>query len=302
MLQVRLPKRDPAGHKGTFGKVAIVGGCALPSSVMIGAPAFAAHGALRAGCGLTRIALPEPIAAQCVGLVPSATAHALPCDPQGALIPHLTVAKIDELSGWADAMVVGPGMGRCAAVNAAALRAVQQEGCPVVVDADGLNALAEVQDLAREARGSVILTPHPGEFARLADGLGIAVSGSYDAARRAGAESLAQRLGVIVVLKGAGTVVTDGQRTWVCEHSVPTLAVPGSGDVLAGVIAGLIAQTQSTRVSSGALSLFDLACIAVEAHAVAGETWAQCHHASGGMLASELAELIPRTLEELREV
>jgi NAD(P)H-hydrate epimerase len=194
-------------------------------------------------------------------------------------------------------MVIGPGMGRSAAVAAVTLRAAQQGHCPVVVDADGLNALADVPDLSREVRGRIIMTPHPGEFSRLADGLGITSSGTYNAARRAGAESLAQRLGVIVVLKGAGTVVTDGQRTWACQHSVPTLAVPGSGDVLAGVIAGLIAQyTQPPN----AMSLWDVACAAVEAHALAGNTWAQHQHATGGMLATDLCKHIPRSIEELR--
>lgn len=296
MLHVRLPRREPVGHKGHFGQVGVVGGCAHASSLMIGAPALAALGALRAGCGLVRIASPAPIAQECLTLVPSAIAIPLACDGTGSLIPHESVASVDALSQWASALVIGPGMGRGEGVTATALRAIQQDYCPVVVDADALNALAEVPDLAREVRGKVIFTPHPGEFARLAKGLGITPITNDSASRQSGAEALAQRLGIIVVLKGAGTVVTDGQNTWTCGHCVPTLAIPGSGDVLAGVIAGLIAQHRGPHTS-----LLDLVCIAVEAHAVAGETWAQCHHASGGMLASELAGLIPRTLEELRE-
>ncbi len=296
MLHLRLPRRNPAGHKGSFGQVAVFGGCAASHSLMIGAPALSALGALRAGCGLVRLIVPQPIASACLGLVPSATAAAIPCDDDGELIAHAAAAILDEWIAQADALVIGPGLGRSEAIATITLRAVQQQSIPVVVDADALNALADVPDLAREIRGRVILTPHPGEFARLATAHGIAHRADSAQGRISGAESLAQRLGVIVVLKGACTVVTDGHRTWVCEHSVPALAVPGSGDVLAGVIAGLIAQPDHHRHS-----LTDLACIGVEAHAIAGETWSQCHHASGGMLASELASLMPRTLEELRE-
>jgi hydroxyethylthiazole kinase-like uncharacterized protein yjeF len=297
-MNLRIPRRDVHGHKGTFGSVGVMGGCAAPSTLMIGAPTLSALGALRAGCGLVRIAMPEPIMHAGIALTPSATGVAIRCDEESAIVPHEAVAIVDALTAWASALVIGPGMGVSAGVRAAAIRAVQQDNCPVVVDADGLNVLAGVVDLAREVRGRVILTPHPGEFARVSRGLGIEQIDESSASRQQGAESLAQKLGVIVVLKGAGTVVSDGQRTWVCEHRVPALAVPGSGDVLAGVIAGLIAQFHTGRAGR---SLWELACIAVEAHALAAETWSQCHHASGGMLASELAGLLPRTLEELRD-
>lgn len=300
--RLTLPQRDPFGHKGTFGKVAIVGGCARPTSLMVGAPVLAGLGALRAGCGLVRLAMPAPIAAAGLGLLPSATAVSLPCDASGELIGHDAVGVIDELCSWGSALVIGPGFGMSrdsGGIGAATLRAIQQEHCPVVVDADGLNALAEIPDLARELRGQVILTPHAGEFSRLAAPLKIPEAGNTRTSRVSGAEALAQKLGAIVVLKGAESVVTDGQRTWASSQCAPTLAIPGSGDVLSGVIAGLIAQ--HARHPGTTYSLWDLACIGVEAHALAGQTWAQCHHASGGMLATELCGFIPRAIEELRE-
>lgn len=297
-MHLRLPRRNVHGHKGTFGKVSVMGGCARSTTIMIGAPALSALGALRAGCGLVRVAMPLPICDRGIAMVPSATGIGLPCDEHSNLVPHEAVATVDHLVRWCDAMVIGPGMGVSEGVAAAALRAIQQEHCPVVIDADGLNALADIPDLAREVRGKVIMTPHPGEFDRLCQGLGMDRVGGSAQQRQSSAEALAQKLGVIVVLKGAGTVVSDGQVTWVCSHHVPALAVPGSGDVLAGLIAGLIAQFHGTEHPR---SLRDLTCIAVEAHAVAAETWSQCQHASGGMLASELASMLPRTLEELRE-
>jgi NAD(P)H-hydrate repair Nnr-like enzyme with NAD(P)H-hydrate dehydratase domain len=105
-------------------------------------------------------------------------------------------------------------------------------------------------------------------------------------------------LGCIVVLKGAGTVVSDGINTWTCTRGHACLGTAGTGDVLAGVIAGLVAQHASGPART--LSLFDVARISVQAHAIAGEQWARTHDASAGLLAPELAELIPHELEELR--
>jgi len=285
---------------------------------MLGAPAFAALGALRAGCGLALLLCPEPLIIDVLQLVPSATAVALTVDPDGELLASSAAEALDAALIQTTTLIVGPGMGITSAAQAIALRAVQQEQCPVIVDADALTMLAKVPDLTRDFRARAVLTPHPGEFRRLAEALRITADPVDPSTRSAAAEQLARRIGCIVVLKGDRTVVTDGLDTWVCQRGHPCMATAGSGDVLAGVIAGIIAQHPPkahnplialAAAKSGRplpaqgphqLSLIELTCIAVEAHAIAGELWAAQNEASGGMLATELASLIPRAVEGLR--
>ncbi|MDQ7012334.1 MAG: NAD(P)H-hydrate dehydratase [Planctomycetota bacterium] len=333
----RLPARPRDGHKGTFGTVAIVGGCAAPPDTvggahMAGAPALAALGALRIGAGLAKMVCPAAVLPTAIGLVPSATGIVLPTDADGCIVAHEAAAVLDQLVESADAIVIGPGLGSggehntpsATAVEAIALRAIGQDLTPVVVDADALNALARVPDLAREFRATAVLTPHPGEFRRLAAALNIShdPTDPTDATQRPlAAEALAQRLGCMVVLKGAGTVVSDGQRTWTCPNGHPCLATAGTGDVLAGAIGGLIAQfvkppdplmaglSAQARAALGASSgndpaamdLFDAARAGVLIHALAGERWASAHHASAGLLAAELAGLLPVCAESIRD-
>jgi len=302
-----LPRRAATGHKGTFGTVAIVGGCCAGGSRMIGAPALAALAALRAGAGLAKLAVPAPILEAAILLTPSATGLDLPVDAAGHLIAHEAAAVLDLLFESANCIVIGPGMGNGEGVQGAALRCIQQESVPVVVDADALNALAQTPELGRDFRARTILTPHPGEFQRLATSLKISHDPVTPATRPFAAEALAQRLGCVVVLKGAGTVVSDGITTWVCTRGHPCLGTAGTGDVLAGLIGGLVAQfarnppRPGAAAGPGQLTLLDAARLAVQAHAVAGEGWAKSRHAGAGMLASELADLLPAVLEELRE-
>ncbi|HYE62558.1 MAG TPA: NAD(P)H-hydrate dehydratase [Phycisphaerales bacterium] len=293
-----LPPRPAGGHKGTFGTVAVLGGSCAGDARMIGAPALAALGALRAGAGLARLVMPTPILGSGIAICPSATGVGLHVDDRGELVPHLAAEVIDDVILDSTCLVVGPGLGVGEGPAASSLRAVQQEDIPVVVDADAINNLALIPQLQRDFRGAAVLTPHPGEFRRLAAALNITLDPVNEATRPAAAEALAQRLGCIVVLKGMGTVVSDGHQTWVCTRGHPCLATAGTGDVLSGVIAGIIAQHGAgpKRV----LSLFDAARIGVQAHAIAGERWAKSRGASGGLIATELAEEVPAALEGLR--
>lgn len=308
-----LPIRDPRGHKGTFGTVCVVGGCAADQTRMIGAPALAAMAALRSGAGLAKIAAPFPVLDAAVSICPGATGIGLATGERGSLIPHEAAAAIDEMVMKCTCLAIGPGLGAGEGPRAASLRAVQQEEVPVVVDADAINALAEVPQLTRDLRAAIVLTPHPGEFKRLIRGMGMNGDLGLEKSREAAAEQLAQRLGCIVVLKGAGTVVTDGARTWTNTTGHPCLGTGGTGDVLTGMIAAIIAQFVAPAVWTGLsglpaapknpgkpLDLFDAARLAVHAHGLAGERWAAARHASGGMLATELTEQIPATLEQLR--
>lgn len=286
-----LPKRDAAGHKGTFGTVVVIGGSIgrtnePPLPLMLGAPVLAGRAALRSGVGLCKIVLPEPLAAAALTMLPSATAFAFPVEDSGAIIPHAASAVVDAALSGASSVVVGPGLGRTPGVESIVLRVLQQEETPVIVDADALNAMASIPDLFRDFRAPAILTPHPGEFARLAQALKISLDPVSRATRPDATAALAQRLGCIVVLKGEGTIVSNGVRTWRCERGHPCLATAGTGDVLAGLLGGLIAQHRKQ------IDLFDLARIAVETHARAGERWANAN-ANAGLLAQELADLIP---------
>ncbi len=264
---------------------------------MVGAPALSALGALRAGAGLARLLMPEPVLTAGLTITPSATGTPLPVDEQGILVPHAAAEILDEQLVAASALVIGPGLGvgptqQQHAIEALTLRALQQDFVPVVVDADALTAMSRIPDVGPEIRASVICTPHPGEFKRLAESLRLRVDPVSPETRPDAANSLAQRLGCVVVLKGAGTVVSDGQRTWTCEHGHSCLATAGTGDVLAGVIAGLLAQ----QPLSGEIGLYDVARLAVDAHARAGEVWAAARGNEAGLLAAELGEFISGVL------
>ncbi len=305
-----LPRRNPAGHKGTFGTVAVVGGRAHDGVQMVGGPALAAIAALRAGAGLARLALPAPILTLGLVIAPSATGVELPVDREQAIIPHEAALVIDRLTAECQCLAIGPGLGLGEGPRAASLRAVVQQDVPVVIDADALNNLAETPELQRDFHAHAILTPHPGEFRRLGAAIGLNDDPADEKSRRTGAERMAQRLGCVVVLKGAGTVVSDGHQTWVNDTGGPALATAGTGDVLTGVIAGLVAQFHRqpipmgertvTSEKLGGLSLFDCARLAVKAHGLAAERWQAESGASAGLLATDLADQIPPALESLR--
>lgn len=305
-----LPPRDAAGHKGTFGTVLVIGGCAAGGAAMLGAPVLAARAALRAGAGLVRLLLPAPLVVPALQMLPSATAVALAVDGQGRVIPHDAAEAIDAALERADAVVVGPGLGGVGVAGPACesmtLRVLGQADVPVVADADALNALAGVPEFAADLRAAAVFTPHPGEFDRLAAALRVSLPRHDDGARAASAAALAQRLGMVCVLKGAGTVVSDGLRVWTCDRGHACLATAGTGDVLAGLIGGLIGQLVAKGPRSFGpvrlptppgrpLDLYDAARVGVRAHAVAGERWA-AGHAPAGLLAGELADLLPGAL------
>ncbi len=292
-----LPPRPADGHKGTFGTVCILGGLAGAPRVMIGGPALSATASLRAGAGLAVLAVPAPLLPAALTIAPSATGLALPVDAAGNLLPSDVAELLDEHLPRYDCLAVGPGLGEGAAQRQIATRLVGLDGPPMVVDADALNALAGVPEFQRDFRVPAVLTPHPGEYARLAGALGIDADPVAPASRPRAAESLAQRIGCVVVLKGAGTVVTDGLSTWTNTTGNPALATAGTGDVLTGVIAGLVAQYASA--ADGPLSLYDCARIGVFAHGLAADQWRDAH-ADGGLLAEDLLRYLPDALATLR--
>jgi NAD(P)H-hydrate epimerase len=311
----RLPARAADSHKGTFGTVAIIAGHSGSASHMLGAAALAGLAALRSGVGLVKLVMPAPVLDAALTILPSATGIPLAVDHDGDIIPHQAAETLDSVFESASVLAIGPGLGVSEGSRAAVLRVIQQESLPVVIDADALNCIAEMPEVIRDLHALAVLTPHPGEFKRLCAGLGLKNDLGLADSREQACAGLAQRLGRIVALKGAGTVVSDGHRTWTCPSGHPCMATGGTGDVLTGALAGLIAQFSPSvdRMAMRArvpampadparpLDLYDAARVAVWSHGAAGEAWAKSHNTTAGMLASELADNLPQLIESLRE-
>ena len=280
---VRLPKRPADGHKGTFGTVVAVAG----SRGFTGAAYLTATAAARSGAGLVRLLVAEGIylilAVKCTEVMATPVAE----DEPGAIGSMALNAVLEHL-GAASAGVIGPGLGREPATWRLVQETVTRATCPLVLDADALNALAEARHLLPVLGERRVLTPHPGEMARLTGRL----TSEVQADRRQVAGLAAREWGAVVVLKGARTVVAapDG-RVSEDPHQVPALASGGTGDVLAGLIAGLMAQGSDA---------YTAAVTGVYVHAEAGRRL-QARQGSAGLLASELLPAIPIVMKAIRE-
>jgi hydroxyethylthiazole kinase-like uncharacterized protein yjeF len=226
-----LPKRDENGHKGDFGKVYILAG----SRGFTGAPAFAARAAVRAGAGLVYLGVPECVYAIEAVKNDEAMVSPLRCFEDGMLSDLAVPAILDAASGCG-VIAAGPGLGRGDGVKAAAAALVKWSGKPLVLDADALFAVKDDEELLKNRNELTVLTPHEGEFARLGYG------GGADT-REKRALAAAKELRCVVVLKGHRTLTAfpDG-RLFVNTTGNSGMAKGGSGDVLTGVIAALLAQ------------------------------------------------------------
>jgi hydroxyethylthiazole kinase-like uncharacterized protein yjeF len=295
------PPRPSDAHKGTFGTVLVVGGSPSPRT-MLGGPAFAALGALRSGCGLCELAMPSPLLVAGLSLVPSATGVPLPLNATGSIDAMAAIETLQPALDRATVLAIGPGLGRGTEVArfvAVVLGYAANRCLPVVLDADGLNAYAEVG--GGEAFVSpTILTPHPGEFRRLASACGLAEIDPVDPALRPeAARRLSKTLQAVVVLKGHGTCVAMHERVEIERCGTPALATGGSGDVLTGAVAGLWAQWIAASIGGAPLdAAFESARSAVRMHGVAAELWAR-EHGDAGMLAGDLAAALPQARRTL---
>lgn len=282
-----LPARRLDAHKGDFGRVLVVGG----SRGMIGAPALAADAALRGGAGLVTVAAPETVQLTVASLCPCATSVPLACDADGSLAAG-AVRQMLDAAKVADVLAVGPGMGVSPPAVALVRAALEQEK-PLVLDADGLNALAHIERWPEIRRCGAVLSPHPGEFSRLTGAAVGAIQSDREpravAAARQWAGSGGADAPLVLVLKGAGTVVTDGRRAFVNDTGNPGMATGGAGDVLTGLIAALIGQ---------GLGLFEAACLATHLHGLAGDLAAD-ELGEAPMIASDLIDFLPDAFEEL---
>lgn len=270
-----LPRRDPEGHKGTFGKVL----CVCGSVGYTGAPIFAGRGAVRTGSGLVFLAVPEnvwPVAA-----VKSDEAMPFPVPEAEGRLSLLAEEPIRRRAESCDAVLIGCGLGRGWQTDALVRNLLTIEK-PLVLDADGLNALSGREELLQKRAAPTILTPHEGEFLRLGGGL--------SAGREAAAAAFSEKYGVYLVLKGHRTVVAapDG-RLAVNGTGNSGMAKGGSGDVLAGMILSLLGQ---------GCEAFAACCAGVWLHGRAGDL-AAADKGERGMTPTDLLEQIPYAMKDL---
>ncbi len=270
-----LPERPASGHKGTFGHLMVAGGSPGKS----GAVCLAAMGGLRAGAGLVTAALPAGLNPVAEVQLTAAMSQPLPEASDGGLSSEALPVLLD-LAGQRQALVLGPGLGQGQEAASLARELARRAPCALVIDADGLNALAGHLEGAAFEAGRTVLTPHPGEAARLLD----CTTAEVLADRPAAARRLAALYGAVAVLKGARTVVAEPSgQIWVNPTGNPLLASGGSGDVLGGMIGGLMAQ--------GAPALA-AACAGVFVHGLAADL-AAADFGRRGLAAEELLDYLP---------
>jgi len=291
-----LPERPPRGHKGTFGKLLVIAG----SLDYAGAALLVCRAAARAGAGLVTLAVPESLQPLFAAKVVEATTMALPEDDVEEVDPEPALARI--LDHEHDAIVLGPGLrpGLATRELVRELLAAPPEPAPapIVLDAEALRSMATLGDWWSGTSRPCVLTPHPGEFARLRAGSGHDPDAdgdlaADDAARSVSALDAAAEWRQVVVLKGARTVVAepDGTST-IAPFENPALASGGTGDVLAGIIGGLLAQ----GIAAG-----PAARLGVYLHGVAGDMVRE-RLGDAGLLASDLPDLVPVVRKRLAAV
>lgn len=278
MVRSFLPYRPKDGHKGMFGKVFVVGGCRN----YIGAPIMASHTAVRSGTGLVFLGVPEAIysiiAIKCMEEMPVALA-----DKKGGLAAEAADELLERLEEM-QAALVGPGLGKTPGVQQAVQTILKRAHCPIVLDADGINAIADHIDILDSRSGPTILTPHDGEFRNL--------TGNWPGEDRLGtARAFAKAHNCVLVLKGHRTIVAgpDG-RAYLNSTGNDGMAKGGSGDVLGGLIVSLLGQ---------GMEPLEAAAAAVWIHGRAGDRMADRYGCRGMTTTDVLMEGIPAVLKEL---
>jgi len=268
-----LPDRDPWGHKGSFGRILLICG----SKGYTGAAYLSAMGALRSGAGLVFLGVPESIYA--IEAVKLNEPVVFPLPDSNGMLDLRSIPEIVQRLPRTDAVLIGCGLGIGSATEAVVKAVLTEAQCPVIVDADGITALKEHKDILRGRKYPTILTPHDGEFTR--------IGGTIGEARMASAAYFAQEWNCILLLKGHRTCITDGYTHYRNCTGNPGMAVGGSGDVLSGIIAGLLGQ---------GLSPLEAAACGAWLHGAAGD---RCAEELGqyGMLPTDMLNVLPRLLK-----
>lgn len=283
---LKLPQRESDAHKGSFGRVLLIGG----SRGMAGSIALSSIAALHTGSGLVTAVVPDRCLDTVASFHPAIMTTPLADDSDG----RFATDAAGELCKWmaaANVVACGPGMTTAAGSMAIVERVLQSSKTPVVFDADAINCLAmldwttQVRNQASAtAEASLVLTPHPGEFARLTG-----VSSADRRSQRDAAIELSKASGAVIVLKGAPTMVIEGDAVWTNSTGNPGMATAGSGDVLTGVIASLIGQS---------LSVGDAARLGVWLHGRAGDLVAS-QMGQAGVTAPAISSMISLAIDEV---
>ena len=278
-----LPLRSPQTHKGDVGRVFVLAG----SVGLSGAAALCTMGALRIGAGLVTLGVPKSLHDPMVEKLTEAMLKVLPETKEGSQ-SRQGLPEIASTLERMDAVAIGPGHSQQTQTKELVRQLLPKIAKPLVLDADGLNALAEDVDLLKRLALPIVLTPHPGEMGRLIR----QSSDEIQRDRERTAQEFAKRYNVIIVLKGHRTVVAsfDG-ALYVNETGNPGMASGGFGDVLTGMITGLLGQK---------LSLFDAACLGVYLHGLAGDLAAQ-DRGQIGLIASDLVDRIPLAIRQYQQ-
>lgn len=274
-----LPPRRPDSHKGDFGRALLIGG----SQGMAGAIALAGMATLRSGAGLVKLATPSSVLSTVASFEPSFMTMPLDEDSQGRIAAKAQ-ATIVEAAKEATTVALGPGLGRSPELVELVGWLYQNLTQPMVVDADALYALAQQPAALARHAGPRILTPHPGEFARLINQPRIETD-----QRQSLALDFAKRNSTVLLLKGHQTIVTDGGRLALNHTGNPGMATGGSGDVLTGIITALVCQ---------GLSPFDAARLGAHVHGMAGDLAAD-ELGQVAMIASDLVRHLPQAWQQL---
>ena len=268
-----LPDRPADAHKGDFGKLLLLCG----SRGYTGAAALAAMGSLRSGAGLVYLGVPESIYA--IESVKLTEPVVFPLPDEGGMYSATGCQQVKQLLPKMDAVLIGPGIGQSDGTHSMLQTVLSHASCPVVLDADGINLLAAHRDVLRGRTCPLILTPHDGEFARIS---------YFDGKDRiSAAAALARELDAIVLLKGHRTLITDGTACYRNTTGNPGMAVGGSGDLLAGILTGLLGQ---------GLQPLEAAACAAWLHGAAGDLCAK-DLGQYAMLPSDMLSYLPRLLK-----
>ncbi len=271
-----IPRRRPYSNKGTYGKVLLIAG----SRGMSGACCLSALAACRSGCGMVRVLTPECNRLVVQTVLPEAMVSVW--DPE-----NFSPDEINAALEWADVAGIGPGLGTGAPQRELLAHVMKIWKGPLVIDADGLNLLAKIPHILAESSARIILTPHIGEMARLAGTAKETILEDLLSFTR----QYAAEHNLICVLKDARTVISDGKQTCVNVSGNSGMAAGGSGDVLTGVICGLLAQ---------GMEPYEAACIGVLLHGLAGDA-AREELGAYGMLAGDIAAFVGNVLRAIDE-
>ncbi len=273
----KFDKRNPLSNKGDYGKVLSVCG----SKKYPGAAFFAASGAVRIGAGLVTCAFPDAAYPAIAPKLNEPIMMPLPCCEEGFLVRGALDSLIPAAEK-SDCMLVGCGLGNTLGTSSVVDELLNATSCQTVIDADGINIISANINMLEAVRGRAIITPHPGEMARL---LRLSIE-QVQSNRILLAKAVAKQFGIIVVLKGANTVVSDGEQVYVNRTGNAGMARGGSGDLLAGIIAGLVAQ---------GYSLMQAAVTGVYIHGACGDVAAKAISETG-MTPTDMIKILPRLL------